>query len=90
MKTTDPQTGEVLEWTTFYAPDGTPVQYVWDDIDAFDDFPYRCPTGQCVANAQECFMWSQTRPLCNNRGYCRADASCECYPGCEARPPARS
>ncbi len=68
-------------WKVYYDSNtGEEVTFPWlNGICTYDDFPYPCPDGQCGANQGECVQLANQRPLCNNRGDCRADATCECY-----------
>jgi hypothetical protein len=75
------ENGLVLEWVVFEGPGNTSYQYIWQDINTYDMFPHRCNTGQCVQNVNECYQLGLVQPLCNGNGYCRADGSCEPYPG---------
>ena len=53
----------------------------WDDFTAYDDYPYRCPNGQCVATQTECAHSAMKHPLCNGHGSCMGDGTCECVGG---------
>jgi hypothetical protein len=42
--------------------------YPWENICTYDDFPYRCPNGQCVPNEFYCAESEILFPVCNGRG----------------------
>ena len=74
-------TGEVTEWRTITKNGQTPQTYPWLSITQWNDFPYRCRNGQCVKNRSFCAESELLYPLCNGKGTCRADGSCDCFPG---------
>ena len=75
----DPLTGEPT-WK-IYTFRGVNYTYPWADITTYDDFGYRCPTGSCVADRSLCERSAELFPLCNGKGTCLADGTCECYAG---------
>lgn len=72
----DPTTGAPV-WRT----DADGNTYPWTSITTYNDFPFRCPNGACVASEKECARAMNLYPVCNGRGRCRADGSCLCDPG---------
>lgn len=66
---------EVLEWTTY--ADGQ--QIPWTHETQYDDAPYRCPTGHCVASERDCYAMKKRDPLCGHReAICLVDGTCKC------------
>jgi hypothetical protein len=68
-------------WKTWTNSNGAEQQFPWSSMTTYNDFPYRCANGQCVPNQSFCQQSEALFPLCNNRGECRADDTCDCYPG---------
>ncbi len=79
VRTRDLRTGEVLEWTTYYGYESETVQYVWENITAYDEFPYPCPNGRCDAGPANCHpVLDSLAAACNFNGRPLADGTCEC------------
>lgn len=75
-------TGQVTSWRTYTNPfTGVSETFPWQNITSYNDFPYRCKNGQCVADESFCRVSEEFYPLCNGRGICNADGSCTCNPG---------
>lgn len=84
----DPDTLEVTGWRAFDTPaslntknDSLKATYVWSHPFAYDEFPFRCPQGACVATEDECFVEANVNPPCGVGGKCKVDGTCECFPG---------
>jgi hypothetical protein len=75
----DPLTGQVLEWRQ--SPECPNGVCIWYNIVSYNDFPYRCPNGQCTKDVRYCALSAQIFPVCNGQGVCMADDSCQCFPG---------
>ena len=77
----DPITGEPT-WKIYTNPTtGEQETFPWTSIVSYDDFPWRCGNGQCVSDEYLCSNSAKQFPVCNGNGLCRADGSCECFPG---------
>lgn len=69
---------EVQEWKTL--PDGQVI--VWHTETEYDDAPYPCPTGHCVARERDCYTMALAEPVCGGiGGKCLVDGTCLCAPG---------
>lgn len=73
-------TGEPT-WKVYTLRNGNTATYPWRSITTYDDFPYRCPNGQCVPDRSYCEQSQKLFPICNGRGTCLADGSCDCDAG---------
>jgi hypothetical protein len=77
----DPVTGAIT-WRVYINPtSGLEETFTWSSPFQYDDFPYRCPNGQCVAEKSDCAASEALYPLCNGRGTCMSDGTCECFTG---------
>lgn len=68
-------------WRDFAKPGGGTTTVEWpSDEFSVDDFPFRCPEGQCVANLRECYNERYAHPVCGSgkASSCRVDGTCEC------------
>ncbi len=75
---------EVTAWRTWpVLDDGEPETFQWNNETHYDDAPYRCPTGQCVAHERECYSVQLVSPVCGGHGKCLADGTCRCDQGRE-------
>jgi len=75
--TRDPYTLLITEWRTMEDN----MTYVWINETHYDDAPYRCSYGHCVANARDCYNMELQQPVCNGNGRCTVDGSCQCNSG---------
>lgn len=76
------QTGAVTEWRQYTNPfTGAVQEFVWNNITSYNAFPYRCRNAQCVPDQSFCERSEELYPLCNGRGMCMSDGTCECEPG---------
>ncbi|MHA1681163.1 MAG: hypothetical protein ACTSUE_09150 [Promethearchaeota archaeon] len=74
--------GVVIQWTSYPTNvEGETIQYIWTSATTYDDFPYRCPSGACVADEPDCEALSLLFPTCNGHGRCRPDGTCKCDSG---------
>lgn len=84
----DPDTLQVTGWRAFDTPqsintgnDSFKQTYVWQHPFQYDEFPFRCPQGACVANEDECSVEARVNPPCGDGGRCKVDGTCECFQG---------
>lgn len=70
----------VTAWKTH--PDGQVI--TWATETQYDDAPYRCPAGHCVAHERDCSAMLKRDPLCGGGGVCLADGTCDCVFGRES------
>jgi hypothetical protein len=72
------KTGLVTKWRDYYDYElKRNVTYVWENEYSYDEFPYRCPNGECVSGSEYCL----SSDLCNGHGTCRVDGTCSCSIG---------
>ena len=77
----DPVTLLPVSLTTFYDFQGNPYTIPWDNVTHYDEFPYRCPNGQCVSDPTECTYSASIQPPCGGNGLPLADGTCQCASG---------
>lgn len=66
---------EVTEWVTHV--DGQRIQ--WTHETQYDDAPYRCATGHCVASERDCYAMKKRDPMCGHKeSICLVDGTCKC------------
>lgn len=71
----------VLEWK-IQADNQT---IIWDNETHYDDAPYRCPSGHCVAHQRECYSLKLRDPPCGNiESFGMVDGTCQCPYGYES------
>lgn len=68
----------VLSWKTF----ANNETFIWKNETHYDDSPYRCPAGHCVADERECYSKALSDPVCGGgSATCLVDGTCECPEG---------
>lgn len=77
----DPVTLLPVSLTVFYDFQGNPYTIPWDNVTHYDEFPYRCPNGQCVSDPTECTYSASIQPPCGGNGVPLADGTCQCASG---------
>jgi hypothetical protein len=79
----DPETNKIIGQVQFRTPEGINITYEWSPkISKYDDAPYRCPNGACVADEKDCFDENERNPICGGGGSkCRVDGTCDCASG---------
>jgi hypothetical protein len=83
----NPDTLEITgwrEWDTAASLNGqtnATVTYVWSHPFQYDEFPFRCGHGACVAKEEDCYNDKLARPPCGDNGKCRLDGTCDCFTG---------
>jgi hypothetical protein len=70
---------EVLDWKDL----GNGQKIIWITEIQYDDAPFRCPSGHCVAHERDCYSMNKIDPLCGGGGVCLSDGTCQCNRGKE-------
>jgi hypothetical protein len=78
VETRDSITGDVTKWRTYFNYITKKNETIkWITEASFDDFPFRCPNGQCKESQSYCI----NEDICNGHGTCRTDGTCLCSNG---------